>query len=128
MGLQLSHFEYRHIDACKHIHAVKSYINANNIYLRNEPKPEVLSEDVYSVIQALRLNSCYQYSFFLSLLLAIAYKNCLIVELSDRSHKRNDGCFINNSSRAWYCLTRRTTTKIMIMGTIEVVFIKRSVK
>lgn len=40
-------FEYRQIDACKHIHAVKLYIAANT-YLKNEPKPKVLADDAVS--------------------------------------------------------------------------------
>jgi putative transposase len=37
-------FEYRKIDACKHIHAVKLHITANT-YLKGEPKPKVLVDD-----------------------------------------------------------------------------------
>ena len=40
-------FEYRKIDACKHIHAVKLYISANT-YLKNKPKPKVVAEDAIS--------------------------------------------------------------------------------
>jgi transposase-like protein len=37
-------FEYRQIDACKHIHAVKLWI-AVRTQLQNEPKPKVFAED-----------------------------------------------------------------------------------
>ncbi|MGE5662672.1 MAG: DDE-type integrase/transposase/recombinase [Ignavibacteriales bacterium] len=37
-------FQYRKIEACKHIHAVKLHISANT-YLKNEPKPKVLADD-----------------------------------------------------------------------------------
>jgi transposase-like protein len=37
-------FEYRKIDFCKHIHAVKLYIAANT-YLKSESKPNVVAED-----------------------------------------------------------------------------------
>jgi transposase-like protein len=37
-------FEYRKIDACKHIHAVKLYLAANT-YLKSESKPNVIAED-----------------------------------------------------------------------------------
>jgi hypothetical protein len=37
-------FEYRQIDACKHIHAIKLWI-AVRTQLRNEPKPKVFAED-----------------------------------------------------------------------------------
>ncbi|HEX6253060.1 MAG TPA: SWIM zinc finger family protein [Nitrososphaera sp.] len=37
-------FEYRQIDACKHIHAVKLWI-AVRTQLQNEPKPKVFAPD-----------------------------------------------------------------------------------
>ena len=37
-------FEYRKIEACKHIHAVRLYISANT-YLKSESKPNVIAED-----------------------------------------------------------------------------------
>jgi hypothetical protein len=37
-------FEYRKIDACKHIHAVKLWI-AVRTQLQDEPKPKVFAED-----------------------------------------------------------------------------------
>jgi hypothetical protein len=37
-------FEYREIECCKHIFAVKFWI-ATNTYLRNKPKPKVLADD-----------------------------------------------------------------------------------
>jgi transposase-like protein len=40
-------FEYRQVDACKHIHAVKLYI-ATNTYLRKESKPKILANDAVS--------------------------------------------------------------------------------
>lgn len=37
-------FEFRHIEACKHIFAVKMYVAAS-VYLKEEPKPKVFAED-----------------------------------------------------------------------------------
>jgi transposase-like protein len=37
-------FEYRNIDVCKHIHAIKLWI-AVRTQLQNEPKPQVFAED-----------------------------------------------------------------------------------
>jgi len=37
-------FEYRQVDACKHIFAVKMFVAAN-VYLKQEPKPKVFAED-----------------------------------------------------------------------------------
>lgn len=37
-------FEYREVEACKHIFAVKMYIAAS-VYLKEEPKPKVFAED-----------------------------------------------------------------------------------
>ena len=36
-------FQYRHIEACKHIHLVKFCLSVR--YLRNEPKPQVFADD-----------------------------------------------------------------------------------
>ena len=36
-------FQYRHIEACKHIHLVKFCLSVR--YLRNEPKPKVFADD-----------------------------------------------------------------------------------
>jgi transposase-like protein len=40
-------FEYREIDACKHIFSVRMFIAANT-YLKEEPKPKVLADDAVS--------------------------------------------------------------------------------
>jgi putative transposase len=37
-------FEYREVEACKHIFAVRLFIAANT-YIKNEPKPKVFAED-----------------------------------------------------------------------------------
>lgn len=37
-------FEFREVEACKHIHAVKFWI-ATNTYLQEKPKPKVLADD-----------------------------------------------------------------------------------
>jgi transposase-like protein len=37
-------FEFRHIESCKHIFAVRLFIAAN-IYLKEQPKPKVLADD-----------------------------------------------------------------------------------
>jgi putative transposase len=40
-------FEYRHIECCKHIYAVRFWI-ATNTYLQDKPKPKVLAKDAIS--------------------------------------------------------------------------------
>lgn len=44
-------FEYRQIDACKHIHAVKLWI-AVRTQLQNEPKPKVFAPDATPALVA----------------------------------------------------------------------------
>lgn len=41
-------FEFRQIDACKHIFAVKMFIAAN-VYLKEEPKPKVFASDYFEM-------------------------------------------------------------------------------
>lgn len=43
-------FEFRHIDACKHIFAVKMFIAAN-VYLKEEPKPKVFASDAIPCVR-----------------------------------------------------------------------------
>src|SRR4051794_5546289 len=40
-------FEYRHVECCKHIYAVRFWI-ATNTYLQAKPKPKVLANDAIS--------------------------------------------------------------------------------
>lgn len=40
-------FEYRHVECCKHIYAVRLWV-ATNTYLKEKPKPKVFSEDAIS--------------------------------------------------------------------------------
>src|SRR5437867_11934101 len=39
-------FEFRQIESCKHIFAVKMFVAAN-VYLKEEPKPKVFADDAF---------------------------------------------------------------------------------